>query len=87
MGAHLERWDNFGLREVEKEPEFSVTTRVLKFVVGFDIFYDLYWGLSLEYQRLKNHYLKPEDAETFLVDADLAKTDAHFGFNIIYHLM
>ena len=87
MSLYLERWDDFKLKHAVNEPSFSVTTRVLKGLVGLDVFYNLYWGVSVEYQTSKNHFLRPEDATNFLVDADIAKKDSQIAVNLTYHLM
>lgn len=84
---YLERWDDFQLKLLEDEQPFSATTRVLEGVVACDLFYDLYWGLSFQYQTRKNYYLRPQGATNYILDADLAKNERQFSVNLIYHLM
>ena len=86
---YLERWDGLGLEteEWKKDKSVSVTTRVSSLFVSLDVFFDLYYAVSVEYSSRKNFYLRPTKSGDQQVDAELEKQVDVISLAFTYHLM
>lgn len=70
-----------------KTTKISVTMQSYDLSGFLDIFYDLAWAVRIEAHRRELQYQRPDEAETYPVDANFRKADRWLGVGFVLHLL
>lgn len=87
----IEESDGISSRDdgVSDDPRLFVNLSVYSFLLSFDYFFSLNWGLSIDLSQKFSDYQSPviSSAEAPPVDAIMKKSEQMLGISLIYHLL
>lgn len=85
---YLERWNSLAEDDDEGEDSrVSITARALEWMIGFDVFFKLKWGVRFEGHRRRVEYVRPDDVAGKPVNILIERQDQAFAIGLVYHLM
>jgi hypothetical protein len=85
---YLERWNSLAEDDdVAEDSRVSVTARAFDWLIGFDIFFRLKWGIRFEAHRRRVEYVRPDAPSGKPVDIMISREDEILALGLVYHLM